>query len=63
MPRPAGPQVRHSPYRGLMHCVAQTFREEGLAAFYKSYWTTVRPRGAVWWVWVAQRSLTAGDGW
>ncbi|KAI7841248.1 hypothetical protein COHA_005085 [Chlorella ohadii] len=34
-------QVRHSPYRGLMHCVAQTFREEGLAAFYKSYWTTL----------------------
>lgn len=34
--------MRHSPYRGLLHCAQQTFREEGLAAFYKSYWTTVR---------------------
>ncbi|KAL4425124.1 hypothetical protein ABPG77_008229 [Micractinium sp. CCAP 211/92] len=34
-------QVRHSPYRGLLHCAATTFRQEGLAAFYRSYWTTL----------------------
>lgn len=39
----AVPQVSHSPYRGVLHCAQSTFQEEGLRAFYKSYWTTVRP--------------------
>jgi hypothetical protein len=34
-------QVAHSPYRSIMQCVAATWQREGLAAFYKSYWTTV----------------------
>lgn len=42
--RAAAAQVRHSPYRGLLHCARETWREEGLRAFYKSYWTTVGGR-------------------
>ena len=48
-------QVRHSPYRGLLHCAQATWREEGLRAFYKSYWTTVGllglllRMGSCWW--------------
>lgn len=34
-------QVSHSPYRGVLHCAQSTFQEEGLRAFYKSYWTTL----------------------
>lgn len=34
-------QVSHSPYRSLLHCVQTTWQKEGLAAFYKSYWTTL----------------------
>ncbi|KAI3427269.1 hypothetical protein D9Q98_007201 [Chlorella vulgaris] len=34
-------QVAHSPYRSLVHCVRETWQEEGLRAFYKSYWTTL----------------------
>ena len=53
---PAALQVSHSPYRGLLHCAQQTLREEGPAAFYKSYWTTVR-----WAVWCGGRG-TGGRG-
>ena len=34
-------QVSHSPFRSLAHCISDTWRQGGLAAFYKSYWTTV----------------------
>ncbi|PSC73762.1 mitochondrial carrier [Micractinium conductrix] len=34
-------QVRHSPYRSVLHCASETWRKEGLSAFYKSYWTTL----------------------
>ena len=41
VPRIHSLQVSHSPYRSLAHCMQTTWREEGLRAFYKSYWTTV----------------------
>ncbi|KAH7624542.1 hypothetical protein Ndes2526B_g00743 [Nannochloris sp. 'desiccata'] len=34
-------QVSHSPFRSLGHCIAETWRQGGLSAFYKSYWTTL----------------------
>lgn len=34
-------QVTHSPFRSLAQCFAETWRQGGMAAFYKSYWTTV----------------------
>ena len=34
-------QVSHSPFRSLGHCIAETWKQGGLSAFYKSYWTTV----------------------
>ena len=34
-------QVSHSPYRSLSHCIMETWRQQGLSAFYRSYWTTV----------------------
>lgn len=34
-------QVRNSPYRSISHCITSTWRQEGLRAFYKSYWTTL----------------------
>lgn len=40
------PQVSHSPYRSLLHCARETLREEGVAGFYRSYWTTVRGGGS-----------------
>jgi len=45
-------QVSHSPYRSLSHCITETWRQQGLSAFYRSYWTTVsetKPwHGCVW---------------
>ena len=35
-------QVAHSPYRGITDCVLRMLREEGVAAFYRSYKVTVR---------------------
>lgn len=32
-------QVYGSPYRGVMHCAASVFKQEGLRAFYRSYTT------------------------
>eukprot|EP00983_Pelagomonas_calceolata_P130475 1161687-Pelagomonas_calceolata.AAC.6 len=34
-------QVVHSPYRGVLHCVTQVYKQEGLRAFFKSYRTTL----------------------
>ena len=34
-------QVANSPYRGMTDCILRVTREEGLAAFFKSYRTTV----------------------
>ncbi len=34
-------QVANSPYKGMMDCILRVSREEGLAAFFKSYRTTV----------------------
>ncbi|KAF8055036.1 SPAC8C9.12c [Scenedesmus sp. PABB004] len=34
-------QVAHSPYRGLVDCTATVLRQEGVAALYRSYRTTV----------------------
>jgi hypothetical protein len=39
-------QVRHSPYRSLMHCARATWQEGGIRAFYNSYWTTVGGAGS-----------------
>lgn len=35
-------QLANSPYRGILDCALQTYRREGLRAFYRSYQTTVR---------------------
>lgn len=35
-------QVANSPYRGMVDCILRVSREEGTAAFFKSYRTTVR---------------------
>jgi hypothetical protein len=35
-------QVSHSPFRSVPACAAATWRQGGIAAFYRSYWTTVR---------------------
>ncbi|TNM85671.1 hypothetical protein fugu_007942 [Takifugu bimaculatus] len=32
-------QMFNSPYRGVLHCMGSLFRQEGLAAFYRSYTT------------------------
>ncbi|KAH9555003.1 hypothetical protein CY35_08G092200 [Sphagnum magellanicum] len=34
-------QLKHTPYRGLTHCIATMLRVEGFGAFYTSYPTTV----------------------
>jgi len=34
-------QVVHTPYRGVLDCVSQVYKQEGLRAFYKSYRTTL----------------------
>lgn len=34
-------QVAHSPYRSVLQCALETWRAEGIRAFYKSYWTTL----------------------
>ena len=34
-------QVSHSPFKSLGQCIRETWRQGGIAAFYKSYWTTV----------------------
>lgn len=34
-------QLKNSPYKGLIDCMKRVLREEGVAAFYKSYRTTV----------------------
>lgn len=34
-------QLTHSPYRGIIDCAMQTYRSEGLGAFFRSYRTTL----------------------
>lgn len=34
-------QITHSPFKNIMECARTTWRNEGIAAFYRSYWTTV----------------------
>lgn len=36
-------QIANSPFKGLLDCVMQTYKAEGLTAFYRSYKLTVRP--------------------
>lgn len=45
-----------------MHCVAKTFQEEGLAAFYKSYWTTVSLPGLGRWRGCGGGGMHADEG-
>jgi len=33
--------VAHSPYRGVLDCVSQVYKAEGLRAFFRSYRTTL----------------------
>lgn len=35
-------QISHSPFKNILDCATTTWRAEGLRAFYRSYWTTVR---------------------
>jgi solute carrier family 25 (mitochondrial iron transporter), member 28/37 len=43
-------QIANSPYKGMLHCIASTYRQEGLRAFFRSYKTTV-------WRWTASSVL------